>query len=223
MHIPNIARGAVSLLALFSPWDKSQWVASDDTVRGGISHSYLDVIPPKTPDNPFSQSIAKFYGTLDYATLDGSGFASQRTRDVDDWSGLDLSAYDRLLLEIPYTDGKIYTINVRDTVAAPSKDGKAQPTLNWAYDFQLPATKKGELSLTQVIIRFKDLVPTIRGTIQNDTEPLDLTHIVGASIMIRSFETTQDGDFELRIKSVAALGQDCEPPKVVFSCEDLCG
>lgn len=33
----------------------------------------------------------------------------------------------------------------------------------------------------------------------------------------------QQGDFELRIKSVTALGQKCEAPKVEVSCESLCG
>ncbi|KAF4958743.1 hypothetical protein FSARC_10934 [Fusarium sarcochroum] len=222
MYLPSIARQAVSFLALFSPWDKSQWIASDDVVRGGISHSSLDILEPKTADNPFSHSIAKFHGTLDYVTLGGSGFASQRT--IDDWPGLDLSGYDRLLVEISYTDGKTYTLNLKDNVVPPSKDGVEQPSVSWAYDFQIPATKKskGEILINQVIINFKDLVPTLRGTVQNDTEPFDLANILRASIMIRSFQTEQEGEFELRIKSITALRQDCETPKIHNSCEDLC-
>ncbi|KAJ4138711.1 hypothetical protein NW768_002570 [Fusarium equiseti] len=215
MYIPNIA---VAALALFSPWDKSIWTASDDTVRGGISQSYFDVLEPHTHENPFSHTIAKFYGHLDYETLGGSGFASQRT--IDGLPVTDLTGYDRLLLEIPYSDGKIYTINIRD-----SDDQKDGSTLNWAYDFQIPATKvsEGLVELTQVVIYFKDLVPTVRGTRQKEAKSLDLSNIVGASIMIRSFETVQQGDFELRIKSVTALGKKCEAPKVEVSCESLCG
>ncbi|QPC80333.1 hypothetical protein HYE68_011085 [Fusarium pseudograminearum] len=219
MHIPQVV---VTALALFSPWDKHIWTASDDTVRGGISQSYFDVLEPKTHENPFSHPIAKFYGHLDHETLGGSGFATQRT--IDGLPPTDLSKYDRLLLEIPYSDGKIYTINIRDS-DVETKGGKDQPSVNWAYDFQLPATKvvKGEIELHQVVIYFKDLTPTVRGTVQKDAKPLNLAKILGASIMIRSFETTQQGDFELRIKSVTALGQNCEAPKIEVSCESLCG
>lgn len=181
MYIP---RTVVAALALFSPWDKGIWTASDDTVRGGVSQSYLDVLEPKTYDNPFSHPIAKFYGRLDHEVLGGSGFATQRT--IEGLPVTDLSSYDRLLVEIPYSDGKIYTINIRDS-NVETKDGKDQPSVNWAYDFQLPATKiaKGEIELHQVVVYFKDLVPTVRGTVQEDAKPLDLSHIVGASIMIR--------------------------------------
>ncbi|KAH6953828.1 complex I intermediate-associated protein 30 [Ilyonectria sp. MPI-CAGE-AT-0026] len=207
MYLPQIIQRGWPFLALFTPWDKSQWIASDDTVRGGKSRSTLEVIQPRTPDNPCWVPVAKFSGYLDYSTLGGAGFASQRT--VDDWPGLDLSDYDSILLEIPYTDGKKYSINLKDTVLPPTADGREQATISWEFDFQLPpadASKKSG-SVNQVVIKFADLVPTFRGTVQNDTEPLDLANIKRVNIMIRSFFAQQDGDFELHIKSIIARNE----------------
>lgn len=185
MSIRRLMLQTASFLSLFSPWDKSQWIASDDTVRNGKSRSFLDIIEPGDPGNPFSLSIAKFHGHLDYATLGGSGFASQRT--IDDWPGLDLSEYDSIVLEIPYTDGKKYTINLKDTVLPPTESGAEQATISWEFDFQLPTTeiKQSEGVVDRVVVNFADLVPTFRGRVQNDTSPLDLANIKRVSIMIR--------------------------------------
>lgn len=176
------AHGAT--LPLFHPWNASDWTASDDTVRGGLSRSSLEVIPPGAPGNPFGdEPIASFAGTLDYEALNGSGFASQRT--ADGWAGADLSAYDRLVLEVPYADGKTYTINVKDTVLPPV-DGVEQATVSWEHDFWLPARDAAAAGdYDQVVVRFEDLVPTYRGRVQNDTEPLNLADIKRFNIMIR--------------------------------------
>lgn len=171
-------------LPLFHPWNASEWIASDDTVRGGLSRSSLEVIPPGAPGNPSgSEPIASFVGSLDYEALNGSGFASQRT--VDGWPGVDLSAYDRLVLEVPYADGKTYTLNVKDTVL-PAVNGVEQATVSWEHDFQLPARDAAAADdYDQVVVMFEDLVPTFRGRVQNDTEPLNLTDIKRFNIMIR--------------------------------------
>lgn len=172
-------------LPLFHPWNASEWTASDDTVRGGLSRSSLEIIPPGAPGNPFGdEPIASFAGTLDYEALNGSGFASQRT--ADGWAGADLSAYDRLVLEVlPYADGKTYTVNVKDTVLPPV-DGVEQATVSWEHDFSLPARDATAADdYDQVVVRFEDLVPTFRGRVQNDTAPLNLTDIKRFNIMIR--------------------------------------
>lgn len=177
------AHGAT--LPLFHPWNASEWVASDDTVRGGLSRSSLEIIPPGASGNPSggSEPIASFVGNLDYEALNGSGFASQRT--VDGWPGVDLSAYDRLVLEVPYTDGKTYTINVKDTVLPPV-NGVEQATVSWEHDFQLPARNATAADdYDKVIVKFEDLIPTFRGRVQNDTEPLNLADIKRFNIMIR--------------------------------------
>ncbi|KAI6713432.1 complex I intermediate-associated protein 30 [Diplocarpon mali] len=193
-------------LPLFQPWNASTWTASDDSVRpGGLSTSALEVLAPGTSDNPFSAPIIKFSGTLNSAALNGSGFASQRT--VDEWPGVDLSCYSGLIIEIPYTDGKTYTLNFRDTVP-PRVNGVEQASVSWDYDFQIPATGTSAPAgkYKQFVFRFEDLVPTYRGSVQNDTAPLNLTSIKRVNFMIRSFfgRDQQEGDFELRIRSVLA-------------------
>ncbi|GKT63339.1 CIA30 family protein [Colletotrichum tofieldiae] len=200
MHIPVTLR-ALATAALFTPWDKSQWIASDDTVRNGTSHSALDIIEPGSAGNPFLETIANFHGKLDYATLGGAGFASQRT--VDDWPGLDISAYDTITLEIPYADGKRYSFNLKDTVPPPI-NGVEQSGVSWEFNFQLPAVNHTDGQTEKVVIPISEFVPTFRGRVQNNTAPLDLTSIKRVNIMIRSFFAEQDGDFELHIKSVVA-------------------
>ncbi|KAK1489044.1 complex I intermediate-associated protein 30 [Colletotrichum cuscutae] len=200
MHIP-VAFRALASAALFTPWDKSQWIASDDTVRNGASHSTLDIIEAGAAGNPFAQSIANFHGNLDYATLGGAGFASQRT--VDDWPSLDISAYDTITLEIPFTDGKKYTFNLKDTVPPPV-NGVEQSGVSWEFDFQIPAVNHTDGAVEKVVMPFSAFVPTFRGRVQNDTAPLNLTSIKRANFMIRSFFAEQDGDFMLHIKSAIA-------------------
>ncbi|WQF84745.1 Putative complex I intermediate-associated protein 30 [Colletotrichum destructivum] len=206
MHIP-VALRSLATAALFTPWNASQWVASDDTVRNGTSHSTLDIIAPGAPGNPFPESVANFHGTLDYETLGGAGFASQRT--VDDWPGLDLSAFDTITLEIPYADGKRYSFNLKDTVPPPI-NGVEQSGVSWEFEFQLPAVEHTDGAVERVVMPFSEFVPTFRGRVQNDTAPLDLTSIKRVNIMIRSFFAEQDGDFELHIKSVIASKRGVE-------------
>ncbi|KAL0936302.1 cia30 family protein [Colletotrichum truncatum] len=203
MHIPiaSFALRALASAPLFSPWNLSEWVASDDTVRNGKSHSTLDIIEPGAPGNPFSESIANFHGNLDFVTLGGSGFASQRT--VDDWPSIDISAYDTITLEIPFSDGKRYSFNLKDTVPPPV-NGVEQSGVSWERDFQIAAVNHTDGQVEKVVMPIADFVPTFRGRVQNDTAPLDLKSIKRVNIMIRSFFAEQAGDFQLHIKSVIA-------------------
>ncbi|OHE92264.1 complex I intermediate-associated protein 30 [Colletotrichum orchidophilum] len=200
MHIPAAVR-SLSSAALFTPWDKSQWVASDDTVRNGSSHSTLDIIAAGAAGNPFSESIANFHGNLDYATLGGAGFASQRT--VDNWPGLDISAYDTITLEIPFADGKKYTFNLKDTIPPPI-DGREQSGVSWEFDFQIPAVNHTDGQVERVVMPISKFVPTYRGRVQNDTAPLNTASIKRVNFMIRSFFAAQEGNFQVHIKSVIA-------------------
>ncbi|KAF6799521.1 cia30 family protein [Colletotrichum sojae] len=203
MHIPlsSLALRALASAPLFSPWTASDWVASDDTVRGGASHSTLDIINPSAPGNPFPESIANFHGNLDYATLGGAGFASQRT--ADDRPALDISAYDTITLEVPFSDGKKYTFNLKDTVPPPV-NGVEQSGVSWEFDFQIPAVNHTDGQVEKVVMPISEFVPTFRGRVQNDTAPLDLSSIKRVNFMIRSFFAEQDGEFQLHIKSVIA-------------------
>lgn len=177
-------RAAAATYSLFQPWNASDWIASDDTVRGGLSESSLEIVEETLSSE--TVSVARFYGTLDYEALNGSGFASQRT--VDDWPEVDLSAYDRLVLEVAVAAGsaaKTFSFNVKDTVA--SVNGVEQASVSWEHDFQVANTiaTEGATNYEQIEVLFEDLVPTYRGSVQNDTEPLDLTSIKRFNIMIR--------------------------------------
>lgn len=174
------ALASAASVSLFQPWNATEWVASDDSVRGGLSESNLEVLAAGATGNPYSDaSVARFYGTLDYEALNGSGFASRRT--ADDWAGLDLAAYDRLVLQVPFADGKTYSLNLKDTVLPPV-NGVEQASVSWEYNFLTTASTD---SYQEVEILFADLVPTYRGSVLNDTAPLDLSAIKRVNIMIR--------------------------------------
>lgn len=185
MYLPQLAWAAVALRStttktLFPPWVASEWMSQDDSVReGGVSFSTLDVLAANSLENPLNEGVVKFHGHLNFTAF-GYGFASQRT--VDAWPEVDLSAFDQLLVEIPYTDGKKYTINLKDTV--PPVGRNDLDTLSWSYDFQLPATAQGA-EIEQLAVPFKDLIPTYNGRLVNNSVPLNSTGIKRISIMIR--------------------------------------
>lgn len=170
----HTAVASAATQALFQPWNASEWVASDDSIRpGGQSASHLEISADAT--------VARFYGTLDYEALNGSGFASQRT--VDGWAGLDLSTFDRVRLQLPYADGKTYTLNLKDVEPAVV-NGREQASVSWEYDFPTTASATAAQS---VEVLFADLVPTYQGSVVNDTAPLNLAGIKRVNFMIRRY------------------------------------
>lgn len=189
---------AANTLALFQPWNASDWTASDDSIRGGLSQSSLEII--NSSSSSTSAVVARFYGTLDYEALNGSGFASQRT--VDGWAGVDLSAYDRLVLTVAnggddnntaasaVAAAKTYSLNLKDTIPA-TVNGVEQAGVSWEYDFEVPAAaaaaagSEAAYNYEQVEVLFAELVPTYRGSVLNDTAPLNLTAIKRVNFMIR--------------------------------------
>lgn len=193
---------AANTLALFQPWNASDWTASDDSIRGGLSQSSLEIINSSSSSSTTAAVVARFYGTLDYEALNGSGFASQRT--VDGWAGVDLSAYDRLVLTVANGGGddnnntaasaaaaaaKTYSLNLKDTIPA-TVNGVEQAGVSWEYDFEVPAAAPAAGSeaadnYEQVEVLFAELVPTYRGSVLNDTAPLNLTAIKRVNFMIR--------------------------------------
>lgn len=167
-----------------TPWDPSQWTSSDDRVRGGKSVSHMTC----------SEKNISFNGNLDIQTLGGAGFASQRTLDSQTW---DLSLYSGLILNTASSDGKKYTVVLKDTNLPKRPDGREQSTVSWEYDFV--ADKSGG----EVLMPFADFQPTYRGRAAPDAAPLNLAGIKRISFMMRSFFGNQEGDFSLCIKSLA--------------------
>lgn len=187
------------------PWSPSDWTSSDDRVRGGASQSYLDCDP--------SSPAACFRGHLDITVLGGAGFASQRTTDSalphasQAW---DLRKYDGLELEVEpkKSDGKRYTLTVKDEVLPRREDGREQSTISWEYDFIVDGVNDVNMRYekgSKKFVAWKDLKPTYRGREKEDAEPLNLGGVKRISLMARSFFGDQEGDFELCLTSIAAV------------------
>lgn len=172
------------------PWTPLDWTTSDDRVRGGSSISHLDC----TPSSP----IAIFNGNLDIKTLGGAGFASQRTTGENrSW---DLSKYDGIKLNIEKSDGKVYTLILKDKLLPQNRNGREQSTVSFEYDFK---TAGAQSRGGKVFVAWNEFKPTYRGREKKDAEPLDLKKVKRFSIMMRSFFGTQEGDFALSIISIA--------------------
>ncbi|KAI0168977.1 NADH:ubiquinone oxidoreductase complex I intermediate-associated protein 30 [Hypoxylon sp. FL1284] len=175
------------------PWNEHAWVASDDRVRGGKSQSFLV--------HSADSSVASFRGDLDITALGGAGFASQRTVDPQSW---DLYDYHGLLLDLAGSDGKTYTLVLKDEI--PPKraegDGREASTVSWEYDF-VPGP--GE---TVVSVAWSDLKPTYRGQPKPDAKPLNLENVKRISIMMRSHFGAQQGPFRLDLRYIAAFEFD---------------
>jgi hypothetical protein len=115
-----------------------------------------------------------FYGDLDITTLGGAGFASQRTVDTKSW---DLASYDGLQIKLGKSDGKKYTLILKDEVLPKRPDGREQSTVSWEYDFTCQKT--------DLFIPWGDFKPTYRGKPKSDAKSLDLEDIKRISIMMR--------------------------------------
>lgn len=220
---PRPAAAASTPLPLFPPWRATDWTASDDsTVRGGASQSYLAIVSSSSSSSSSDEAEeARFHGTLDYRALGGAGFASQRT--ADGWlPGVDLSAYDRVVLEVlagaggvgqnrtAGSNNKTYSFNLKDTIPE-TVNGVEQAGVSWEYNFRVAAGTGGsgttetetEPTYEQVEVLFADLVPTYRGSVVNDTTPLNLTGIKRVNFMIRRWVFSAFDDFLLLIDNRA--------------------
>ncbi|KAL5336352.1 NADH:ubiquinone oxidoreductase intermediate-associated protein 30 [Aspergillus crustosus] len=168
------------------PWSSSDWTSSDDRVRGGSSYSELIPNPDK------DKHTAKFKGNLDTSTLGGAGFASQRTTSEEIW---DLSSYDGLELDITRSDGKLYTLVLKNEVLLLRDDGRERSSLSWEGDFQISGGEKGK-----VVLKWGDLTPRYRGKdVDRKGKELDLGGVKRFGIMMRSFFDMQQGEFEVEI------------------------
>lgn len=130
---------------------------------------------------------AIFHGTLDFKTLGGAGFASQRTLSDDlTW---DLAPYDGIELQVDasHSDDKKYTFILKDYLLAPdSETSREQATLSWEVDFVVPSTTpSAKDSLVSVFFGWQDFRPTYRGKEQKSKHGPNLKDIKRMSIMVR--------------------------------------
>ncbi|PWY92321.1 CIA30-domain-containing protein [Aspergillus heteromorphus CBS 117.55] len=174
------------------PWTPSSWTSTDDRVRGGASHSYLTIHE--------APNTATFHGTLDITALGGAGFASQRTTTTSHvW---DLTPYDGLELSVPKSDGKKYTLTLKDELLPRRPDGRERSGLVWEYDFRVP--KGGD----KLRVPWGEFRPTYRGREVSGVKPLDLGGVRRVGIMVRSFFGEQEGEFELVVESIKGFKKE---------------
>ncbi|KAF8428704.1 hypothetical protein EV426DRAFT_585500 [Tirmania nivea] len=232
------------------PWDKTEWTAQDDRLRGGISISHLTIhpIPGSSSSSGSPGAVATFHGNLDTKTLGGAGFASQRT--VGDDRGWDLRDYYgiEVIVLIPSSNAglielgngptpapikeRIYTIVVKDCIIRGELD--AGKEVSWEWNFK---PKFGEEKLEEVghhrekgpakqyfKANWGDFKAFNRGRPVDGGKKLDAGKIKRFNIMIRSFfQAQQDGDFTVSLVSISAVGgKKHDHRKIVFG-EELAG
>lgn len=115
-----------------------------------------------------------------------------------------MSAYDGLELDVVGGDGKKYTLVLKDEILPKRDDGREQSTVSWEFDFI------GERDGGKVWVPWSELRPTYRGREKKDAEPLKKDKVMRFSLMMRSFFGEQQGNFNLRIRGIAALKKQDE-------------
>ena len=167
------------LLILCSPWvtPTTNWTAVDDRVRGGSSQSHLSLLPNSTN--------IRFFGTLDTKTLGGAGFASQTTTGETVW---DLSAYDGIQIEVVKSDGKTYTLIVKDEIPEEKReDEREKSSVSWEYDFTAGASESQADLNMRVWVPWGSFNATYRGREKKDAAPLKVREIKRFSLMMRRY------------------------------------
>lgn len=177
------------LFGASKPWLPPPWTTTDDRVRGGASRSYLTALP----DN-----CARFHGHLDTSTLGGAGFASQfsplnaaGTGEDERKHGWDLSTYDGIEVAVGMSDGKIYTLILKDEAPAEMReDGREKAGVNWEVEFE--AAGKGEEGKsekedegTRIRVPWGNFTATYRGKEKVDARQLQTGQIRRFGLMMR--------------------------------------
>jgi hypothetical protein len=90
-----------------------------------------------------------------------------------------LSSYDGIQLDIAKSDGKQYTLIIKDQLLPKSPNGREQATISWEYDFK--AKKDGE----KIFLTWNDLKATYRGRKVENPTSLDPRNVKRISIMMR--------------------------------------
>ncbi|KAL3460370.1 complex I intermediate-associated protein 30-domain-containing protein [Aspergillus heterothallicus] len=191
-------------------WNPKIWRASDDTVRGGSSHSSLVT----------QTNSAFFSGTLDTTTLGGAGFTSQQTTndlnlDLSKYEGISLKYRALVPADFEAKGIKKYTLLLKDEIPDKRHDGRERSAVCWEVDFEPRLREEGEGgdAVTTVHFKWRDFRATYRGKDLPDHDQrkgLNTASVKRVGIMVRSFFDEQSGGFELEIKSIAAYREDSE-------------
>ena len=127
-----------------------------------------------------AKNEAAFSGYLDDVTLGGAGFASQQTVGSLDWN---LGGYDGLLVSVALSDGKLYTLNLKDILPASDRES----TLLYETNFTVPGSTGGSSDTQDVFLPWANFTATYRGRTQPDAKPLNTSSIKTMSLMMRRY------------------------------------
>lgn len=150
-----------------------EWASIDDTVMGGVSTSRIEST---------GEGSVTFAGNVSLAN--NGGFASVRSearaRNLSGFAGISLRIRG---------DGNRYKVNLKHDA---SFDG-----VLYRAAFE---TARGEWQTVR--LRFEDFVPTFRGRVIRDAEPLHRERIVSIGLMISD---RQAGPFRLEVARIEAF------------------
>ena len=156
------------LVAFEQPGCGAEWQSIGDPVMGGQSEGVMTLS---------NQGWGEFHGTV--RADNGGGFASVK---LDLSTPVDASGYQGIEL-LAWGDGRTYKLGLRNGVNRNR------------VVYQQPFTPESG-QWTTVRLPFKEFVPTWRGRLVPDTEPLDPSRIASLSIFVSG---GQFGDFQLRM------------------------
>ncbi len=83
------------------------------------------------------------------------------------------------MLDLARSDGKQYTLTLKDALLPKTPGGREQSTVSWEFDFEVAADGG------RVTARWEDFKATYRGREKKDAEPLKLESIKRVTIMVR--------------------------------------
>ena len=150
------------------------WFPVNDNVMGGLSSGLVKVDSEKRR--------LSFYGNL--SLENNGGFASIRST----YAAPDLTAFEGIALKLR-GDGKRYRFRIRTEQTGPE--------VTYTAHFETEANVWQE-----VHIRFSEMVPTYRGVLVQDLNPLDPSSIRSFGFMIAD---KQQGDFLLEVDAISAV------------------
>ena len=90
-----------------------------------------------------------------------------------------MSDYDGRLLDVAKSDGKQYTLTLKDELLPRSPNGREQSTISWEYDFKPKGGRE------KVFASWDNFKATYRGREKPDAKPLDLKNVKRISLMMR--------------------------------------
>ncbi|KOS22729.1 Uncharacterized protein ESCO_003766 [Escovopsis weberi] len=222
-------------LPLLPPWDPSEWIASDDTVRGGSSHSHLSVLAgdnkaaddSRAADDSNSKVDADSNEDGDGADIDpGPGSTPPPASTARFHGHLDThtlggagfaSQHTRAPLALDlsrYHAGVCVSVVRADAkrYALTLRDRQGpDDAVSWEADFVVGGgggNGNGSSSVRDVRLPWSAFEATYRGRrCGNAGRPLDVASIRRVGIMMRSFFGEQEGDFDIEIAAISAEGK----------------